>query len=60
MIAIPTDADLMRQALDLAGAAAADGDVPVGAVVVDAAGSHSIYVSQPEAVADLIKQAASA
>lgn len=39
MIAIPTDADLMRQALDLAAAAAADGDVPVGAVVVDAAGT---------------------
>jgi tRNA(adenine34) deaminase len=35
----PTDADLMRQALDLAAAAAADGDVPVGAVVVDAAGT---------------------
>ncbi|TXL60969.1 tRNA adenosine(34) deaminase TadA [Aeromicrobium terrae] len=29
----------MRQALDLAAAAAADGDVPVGAVVVDAAGT---------------------
>ncbi|WP_144786103.1 tRNA adenosine(34) deaminase TadA [Microbacterium sp. BH-3-3-3] len=28
----------MRRALDLADAAAADGDVPVGAVVVDAAG----------------------
>ena len=39
MIAIPSDADLMRQALDLAAAAAADGDVPVGAVVVDAAGT---------------------
>jgi tRNA(adenine34) deaminase len=35
----PTDADLMRQALDLAVAAAAEGDVPVGAVVVDAAGT---------------------
>jgi tRNA(adenine34) deaminase len=39
VIAIPSDADLMRQALDLAAAAAADGDVPVGAVVVDAAGA---------------------
>lgn len=39
MIAIPSDADLMRQALDLAAAAAADGDVPVGAVVVDADGT---------------------
>ena len=29
-----------------------------GATVVEAAGSHAIYVSQPEAVADLIKQAA--
>ncbi len=36
----PTARDLtaMRRALDLADAAAADGDVPVGAVVVDAAG----------------------
>jgi hypothetical protein len=31
-----------------------------GATVVEAAGSHAIYVSQPQAVADLIKQAASA
>jgi pimeloyl-ACP methyl ester carboxylesterase len=31
-----------------------------GSTVVDASGSHAIYVSQPEAVADLIKQAASA
>ncbi|NJP35333.1 alpha/beta hydrolase [Micromonospora thermarum] len=30
-----------------------------GATVVEAAGSHSIYVSQPAAVASLIKQAAS-
>jgi pimeloyl-ACP methyl ester carboxylesterase len=30
-----------------------------GSTVVEAAGSHSIYVSKPEAVADLIKQAAS-
>jgi pimeloyl-ACP methyl ester carboxylesterase len=30
-----------------------------GSTVVDASGSHAIYVSQPEAVADLIKQAAS-
>ena len=30
-----------------------------GAKVVEAAGSHSIYVSKPEAVADLIKEAAS-
>jgi pimeloyl-ACP methyl ester carboxylesterase len=29
-----------------------------GATVVEAAGSHSIYVSQPEAAAELIKQAA--
>ncbi|MEV6166976.1 alpha/beta hydrolase [Streptomyces sp. NPDC051954] len=29
-----------------------------GATVSEAAGSHAIYVSQPEAVADLIKQAA--
>ena len=29
-----------------------------GATVVEAPGSHSIYVSQPQAVADLIKQAA--
>jgi tRNA(adenine34) deaminase len=39
VIPIPSDADLMRQALDLAAAAAADGDVPVGAVVVDASGA---------------------
>ncbi|GAA1624670.1 alpha/beta hydrolase [Kribbella alba] len=32
----------------------------VGATVVEAAGSHAIYVSQPQAVVDLIKQAASA
>ena len=32
------DVTAMRQALDLAGAAAADGDVPVGAVVIDADG----------------------
>ncbi|MGI9085054.1 MAG: tRNA adenosine(34) deaminase TadA [Aeromicrobium sp.] len=32
------DAQLMRQALDLAASAVADGDVPVGAVVVDADG----------------------
>jgi pimeloyl-ACP methyl ester carboxylesterase len=31
-----------------------------GSTVVEAAGSHAIYVSQPQAVADLIKQAASA
>jgi hypothetical protein len=31
-----------------------------GSTVVEAAGSHSIYVSQPSAVATLIKQAASA
>jgi pimeloyl-ACP methyl ester carboxylesterase len=30
-----------------------------GSTVVDASGSHAIYVSQPEAVANLIKQAAS-
>nr|WP_250214301.1 alpha/beta hydrolase [Acrocarpospora catenulata] len=29
-----------------------------GATVVEAAGSHAVYVSQPQAVADLIKQAA--
>jgi pimeloyl-ACP methyl ester carboxylesterase len=31
-----------------------------GSTVVEAAGSHSIYVSQPAAVATLIKQAAAA
>jgi pimeloyl-ACP methyl ester carboxylesterase len=31
----------------------------IGAKVVEAAGSHSIYVSKPELVADLIKEAAS-
>jgi hypothetical protein len=31
-----------------------------GSTVVEAAGSHSIYVSQPSAVATLIKLAASA
>ena len=30
-----------------------------GSTVVEVAGSHAIYVSQPAAVADLIKQAAS-
>ncbi len=30
----------------------------IGATVVEAAGSHSIYVSQPQATADLIKRAA--
>jgi tRNA(adenine34) deaminase len=34
-----TDEDLMRQALALAALAAGDGDVPVGAVVVDASGT---------------------
>ena len=34
-----TDEQSMRQALDLAATAAAEGDVPVGAVVVDAAGT---------------------
>lgn len=34
-----TDAELMRQALELAASAADDGDVPVGAVVVDAEGA---------------------
>lgn len=29
-----------------------------GATVADAKGSHAIYVSQPEAVADLIETAA--
>ena len=29
----------------------------IGATVIDAAGSHSIYVSQPNATAELIKQA---
>ena len=32
----------------------------IGATVVEAAASHSVYVSQPAAVADLVKQAASA
>jgi len=31
-----------------------------GSDVVEVAGSHAIYVSQPAAVADLIKQAATA
>ncbi|MFD5658611.1 alpha/beta fold hydrolase [Streptomyces hirsutus] len=31
-----------------------------GSTTIEAAGSHSVYVSQPAAVADLIKQAASA
>ncbi|MFB6560511.1 hypothetical protein ACFCYH_16765 [Streptomyces sp. NPDC056400] len=31
----------------------------IGAQTVEVAGSHSIYVSQPDAVADLIRQAAS-
>jgi len=35
----PPDAELMRLALDEAAAAAAGGDVPVGAVVVDATGA---------------------
>jgi hypothetical protein len=30
-----------------------------GATVVEVAGSHAIYVSNPKAVADLIEQAAS-
>jgi hypothetical protein len=30
-----------------------------GSTVTEASGSHAIYVSRPEAVADLIKQAAS-
>ncbi len=30
-----------------------------GSTVVDASGSHAIHVSQPEAVVDLIQQAAS-
>jgi tRNA(adenine34) deaminase len=34
----PADAEAMRRALDLAAAAGADGDVPVGAVVLDATG----------------------
>ncbi|MFZ0139968.1 MAG: tRNA adenosine(34) deaminase TadA [Aeromicrobium sp.] len=34
-----TDEQSMRQALDLAATAAGEGDVPVGAVVVDAAGT---------------------
>jgi tRNA(adenine34) deaminase len=34
-----TEEDLMRQALALAALAAGDGDVPVGAVVVDASGT---------------------
>ena len=34
-----SDEQFMRQALDLAATAAAEGDVPVGAVVVDAAGA---------------------
>jgi pimeloyl-ACP methyl ester carboxylesterase len=32
----------------------------IGATVVEAAASHSVYVSQPAAVADLVKQAAKA
>jgi hypothetical protein len=31
-----------------------------GSTVVEGAASHSVYVSQPAAVADVIKQAASA
>ena len=31
-----------------------------GSTVVETAGSHAVYVSKPEAVADLIKQAATA
>ncbi|MDM0111973.1 hypothetical protein QTI66_07425 [Variovorax sp. J22R133] len=30
-----------------------------GATVVETGGSHAVYVSRPQAVADLIKQAAS-
>lgn len=30
----------------------------IGATVAEAVGSHAIYVSQPAAVADLIRQAA--
>jgi hypothetical protein len=30
-----------------------------GATVVEVAGSHAVYVSQPKAVADLIERAAS-
>jgi len=37
-VTVPADAELMRLALDEAAAAAAAGDVPVGAVVVDATG----------------------
>jgi hypothetical protein len=29
-----------------------------GSAVIDAAGSHSIYVSRPDVVADIIEQAA--
>ena len=29
-----------------------------GATTVESSGSHAVYVSQPQAVADLIKQAA--
>ncbi len=32
----------------------------IGATVVEAAGSHSIYVSQPQPAAEAIKQAARA
>jgi hypothetical protein len=32
----------------------------VGATVIETSASHSVYVSQPQAVADLIKQAAGA
>lgn len=39
MIAAPSDAAAMRRALVLAQEAAADGDVPVGAVVTDAEGA---------------------
>ena len=31
-----------------------------GSTVVESAGSHAVYVSRPQAVADLIKQAATA
>ena len=59
---VPTDEDLMRRALDLARDAAAAGEAPIGALIVDpvtgeivgSAGNAPIGLSDPTAHAEII------
>jgi hypothetical protein len=52
--------DLLQHLRRVSGAAQRSMSQRTGSTVVEVTASHSVYVSQPAAVADLIKQAVSA